>query len=741
MMRLERLEVRRFRSIEEVVIRSFGDFNVLIGKNNSGKSNILAAIDVLFKFFALRQVATRKTDLNKTVDYFERDTSYPISITCIVDVGSDAVAKIVESIATEYPQVQNALPKRYFDLQICVEIRVVKRDSEDVQYVSSLSLVDISEEFDELKDARRYNLLEVSDAAAIEIAKMTFDIRGLENDIRGIDSFLENWDGSSELEIESRPRRIVQSSITRSLRAASVSDETIAAITSFVAADSISSKEIRTRIENRRIVLQEKLDVANSQTISSLITAYAGAEGTIPDYIGLTLGILASEGALHLADRRAPIGSREASRLLRLKMTRGEDLTLKSIQSTVQTLLGVKIDAFAGESSNVTARYQPEAELDVNDFLVEVNGSGVREALRVVLDVAFEEPAILLVEEPEVHLHPALEIAMLQHLKTISKGTQVFLTTHSTNFVDSGDLGNIYIVKNIRSTSVQHVDTTTAEDELPKELGIRLSSVFMFDRLVFVEGQTDETIIRSFATKLNLNLSEKNVGFVLMGGSRNFAHYAAGATLALLTKRKVDSFFVIDRDEQDDDGINKLSDQLGRLGTLHVLNRREIENYLIDPVALSKHIGHRLGDAKVSPDEIRTALFEIADELKDLTVAKRIATQTCRPYRADRSKILNESRSGGIKQAAQAALVDLEQELSSQKDRVDRLVESAEIQLASQWEEYKLDRVPGEELLGSLFKRYKLRFKKDRDGAAITELMAVEAIPPEISQLLRDICK
>jgi putative ATP-dependent endonuclease of the OLD family len=103
------------------------------------------------------------------------------------------------------------------------------------------------------------------------------------------------------------------------------------------------------------------------------------------------------------------------------------------------------VDAFASaESDSLSRRGQLAAEMDVDDFLVEVNGSGIKEALRLVLDVQFGNPQILLVEEPEIHLHPALEIGMLQYLKQVSSRCQVFITTHSTNFLDTAEMRNVY---------------------------------------------------------------------------------------------------------------------------------------------------------------------------------------------------------------------------------------------------------------------------------------------------------
>jgi putative ATP-dependent endonuclease of the OLD family len=194
-------------------------------------------------------------------------------------------------------------------------------------------------------------------------------------------------------------------------------------------------------------------------------------------------------------------------------MSRGGGAVLASIQQTVNSLLGVSIDAFAGPVSDRPSVLRPRAsgpsaELDVDDFLVQVNGSGVREALRLVLDVEFERPHILLVEEPEIHLHPALEIAMMRYLRSVSADTQVFVTTHSTNFLDTTDIQTVYLVSKAAATVVERLSLTDMDTSISRELGIRLSSVFMYDKLVFVEGTTDELVLRELAAKIGVNLSQ-----------------------------------------------------------------------------------------------------------------------------------------------------------------------------------------------------------------------------------------
>jgi putative ATP-dependent endonuclease of the OLD family len=287
--------------------------------------------------------------------------------------------------------------------------------------------------------------------------------------------------------------------------------------------------------------------------------------------------------------------------------------------------------------------------------LVQVNGSGVRESLRLILDNEFEKPSLLLIEEPEVHLHPALEASMMRYLQSVSGACQVFLTTHSTNFLDTAELTNVYLIsKSPYSTQLQLLDVESAETLIPRELGLRMSTLFMYDRLIFVEGRTDEAIIREWASVLNVNFSQANVGFIRMGGVRNFSHYAASATMTFLSKRNVQSWILLDRDEKEDEEIERFRRIAADNATVKVLEHREIENLLLQPRAIAELIRLKLqssGRAVTPPDEtaIAGALDQAVEALKPVAIHKRITKALCCPvfprkevYEFEEGKLVND---------------------------------------------------------------------------------------------------
>ena len=79
-MRLNSVSIENFRSVKAASLKDIGDFNVLIGKNNSGKSGILAAVYSFFQILSDGSPIRAAPPIGRLSDLTNKKTDAPISI-------------------------------------------------------------------------------------------------------------------------------------------------------------------------------------------------------------------------------------------------------------------------------------------------------------------------------------------------------------------------------------------------------------------------------------------------------------------------------------------------------------------------------------------------------------------------------------------------------------------------------------------------------------------------------------
>jgi AAA15 family ATPase/GTPase len=68
-MKLEAVHIQNFRSIQDVILENCGGFNVIVGKNNAGKSNILLSINAFFKCLNKGEPIILEPPIGKSIDH------------------------------------------------------------------------------------------------------------------------------------------------------------------------------------------------------------------------------------------------------------------------------------------------------------------------------------------------------------------------------------------------------------------------------------------------------------------------------------------------------------------------------------------------------------------------------------------------------------------------------------------------------------------------------------------------
>lgn len=744
-MKLESVSINRFRSIDSNQLSNCGDFNVLIGKNNSGKSSILSAINAFFTCIQSDNVVTLDPLIGQEIDFFKRETQLPIEITITFSLSLAERDALIRDIVTEAPQMRNAVDGIDPSLRLSVSLKITPPPN-NFGFFSKLALGGTVRPGAKRPDPESI-ILEIGNEAASELYGKLSRYRQQNKDAETLNAIKSRIDPDDWSRLKERRTAIPLSYSLSRIFTSEISDnisKELRQILESITSESASYEDFSRAVSTTVTKMKEEAVAVQEEVLKNKICTFSGDEPSIPNYAQSLLCRISKIKILHLTERREPIGKKEAERLLSLKVQRGGTEVLHNIQETVSALLGVQVDAF--QSSSASRRGDTSAEMDVDNFLVEMNGSGIREALRLVLDVEFGHPDILLVEEPEIHLHPALETSMMRYLKRISPDCQVFITTHSTNFLDTAEMKNVYLVSKPDSTQVQQLDVEEAEAQIPKELGIRLSSLFMFDRIVFVEGQSDEDILREWASTLRVNLSQSNVGFIAMGGVRNFVHYAAEATLSFLTKRQIKIWFLMDRDEREDSEISNFQKALSQKATVKFLNKREIENYLIcyraivDFIKLKKNFsGNQIYEELPTEFEIKGKIEECAEKLKQMAIVKRVAKALCKPVYPSFTQIFDEAQETAVVNRVTDEIQRMIEQLEQEQGEVEAVYKEKSESVNSVWQSSKLDIVPGDLLLDNVCQEYGVRFKKERDGARLAALMSESEINEDIKQIIDEI--
>ena len=162
-------------------------------------------------------------------------------------------------------------------------------------------------------------------------------------------------------------------------------------------------------------------------------------------------------------------------------------------------------------------------------------GEGMQNAIVLAILQAYEETqkhgAILLIEEPEMFLHPQMQRSLYKTLCRIGETNQVFYTTHSPHFVTVPDYDQVVLVrKNAAATKVIRSTLPTDKsrrEKLIKELDPERNELFFATRLLIVEGDTEKLAFPEYCRALGIDLDTAGATIIEVGGKRNLMEFAS----------------------------------------------------------------------------------------------------------------------------------------------------------------------------------------------------------------------
>lgn len=268
-------------------------------------------------------------------------------------------------------------------------------------------------------------------------------------------------------------------------------------------------------------------------------------------------------------------------------------------------------------------------------------GEGLRSIYALSLLEAYIEedntlPCIILMEDPEIYLHPQLQKVASEILYRLSKKNQVFFSTHSPNLIFN------FSTKQIREVVLdENYYTTTKEDtvidEILDDLGYTANDLMNVSFVFIVEGKQDSNRLPLLLEKYYSEIYDENgnlqrISIVPVNSCTNIKTYA---NLKYINKLYLKDQFLMIRDS---DGKNpkhlkrqlcsyydqRAKEDVGNLPKVEpknvlILKYYSFENYFLDPKVMAK-----IGVIKSEEDFYNILYKKFRDYLFKLNSFKRL---------------------------------------------------------------------------------------------------------------------
>jgi predicted ATP-dependent endonuclease of OLD family len=138
----------------------------------------------------------------------------------------------------------------------------------------------------------------------------------------------------------------------------------------------------------------------------------------------------------------------------------------------------------------------------------------IKNELNLGQDISY----ILLFEEPEAHLHPQFQREIAKILKDLSENTnyQTFITSHSPQFIDLLNLDYVFIFnkeKECTKPNKCELHLTDIKEEIKTLLLFdpNVKEIFFSEKIVLIEGPSEEIISNILIQKGNLDVSNVSI--------------------------------------------------------------------------------------------------------------------------------------------------------------------------------------------------------------------------------------
>ena len=283
-----------------------------------------------------------------------------------------------------------------------------------------------------------------------------------------------------------------------------------------------------------------------------------------------------------------------------------------------------------GVDTQIVCEYKQEDK----SYDIISGGSGFHQTLTLLAFFYGYKPTTILLDEPDAHLHVNLQREILDYFKNqkaLQRNTQFLIATHAEEFIRGVD---VHQIVSLLDKVPKRIETTpailTAMADV-SNLEITQLSELIVPILVYVEGETDERLLRGWATSLGMQDKLNQVCFrVMRGGSKgkmktdSDRHFAGIKQIIPLAERLI----LFDYDDE-----TTFHPELSN-PVLYEWRRKNIENYLLVPEAWTRTA---LQAAGIADSDLFSS--PISELIKDFFVGENLTLPSGQSWRKVKANI------------------------------------------------------------------------------------------------------
>ena len=264
------------------------------------------------------------------------------------------------------------------------------------------------------------------------------------------------------------------------------------------------------------------------------------------------------------------------------------------LTKSIRKLFGYELLPPNTDGPNIIAEYQlPKSN---TRFDIASAGSGFLQVLMLLTFLNTRQGTVLLLDEPDAHLHVILQDGIYTELRTVAQESksQLIMATHSEVVINAVDPRELCALIGAPKTLANNTEKASLITSLSALSNMDIMLAQEKKNVLYVEGHTDLDILRTWASILNhkiMDFLEHPFWKPTVSETRTHAkgikaqdHFES----LLLALEEIRGVQISDRDGNENmPSLKKTPD--GKLLKL-CWNRYEIESYLIHPAILSKFV-------------------------------------------------------------------------------------------------------------------------------------------------------